>query len=53
FIEWYVPKLHSPLQKEGKMVVKLDASDYKNTAEYWSTTLIRYVLGDNPYEASM
>ncbi|XP_019261248.1 PREDICTED: uncharacterized protein LOC109239178 [Nicotiana attenuata] len=45
----YVP----PVDREGKKVVKLCADDLKAQEEYWKTALIRYVIGENPYEKAM
>ncbi|OIT40353.1 hypothetical protein A4A49_10437 [Nicotiana attenuata] len=45
----YVP----PAIREGTFIVQIEAEDTRGHAIYWSTALIRYVLGDNSYEKSM
>ncbi|XP_019259008.1 PREDICTED: uncharacterized protein LOC109237193 [Nicotiana attenuata] len=39
--------------RDGTFVVQIEAEDTKEQEIYWSTTLIGFVLGDNPYEKAM
>ncbi|XP_059290159.1 uncharacterized protein LOC132043716 [Lycium ferocissimum] len=45
----YIP----PSIRNGTFVVEIVEEDIREPEEYWSTALIGYVLGDNPYEKSM
>ncbi|XP_019235016.1 PREDICTED: uncharacterized protein LOC109215406 [Nicotiana attenuata] len=45
----YVP----PTIREGTFIVQIEAEDTREQEIYWSTALIAYVLGDNPYKKSM
>ncbi|OIT32167.1 PREDICTED: uncharacterized protein LOC109207699 [Nicotiana attenuata] len=45
----YVP----PAIRDGTFIVQINAEDTREREIYWSTALIEYVLGDNPYEKSM
>ncbi|OIT33042.1 hypothetical protein A4A49_12963 [Nicotiana attenuata] len=45
----YVP----PAIREGTFIVQIETEDTMEQEIYWSTVLIWYVLGDNPYEKSM
>nr|XP_016502654.1 PREDICTED: uncharacterized protein LOC107820826 [Nicotiana tabacum] len=42
-----------PIIREGTFIVQIEAEDTREHEIYWSTVLIGYVLGDNPYEKSM
>ncbi|KAF3674128.1 hypothetical protein FXO38_05378 [Capsicum annuum] len=42
-----------PIQRKWNKVVKLTMEDIQKADNHWSATLIRYVLGDTPYEKSM
>ncbi|XP_019225902.1 PREDICTED: uncharacterized protein LOC109207438 [Nicotiana attenuata] len=39
--------------RDGKLVVKIVAEDIKYQEEFWTSTLIGYVLGDTPFARSM
>ncbi|XP_070021270.1 uncharacterized protein [Nicotiana sylvestris] len=45
----YIP----PIIRDGTVVVQIDDEETKEQENYWSTALIGYVLGDNPYEKAM
>ncbi|XP_070007223.1 uncharacterized protein [Nicotiana sylvestris] len=45
----YVP----PAMRDGTFVVQIEDEDTKEHETYWSTALIGFVLGDNPYEKAM
>ncbi|KAK6791606.1 hypothetical protein RDI58_010687 [Solanum bulbocastanum] len=42
-----------PTTRDGKLAVKLTKEDIRESDEHWATSLIRYVLGDTPFEKSM
>lgn len=42
-----------PTDKDGKKIVKINMEELKPQSEYWSTSLIGYIIGDNPNEKAM
>ncbi|XP_019261619.1 PREDICTED: uncharacterized protein LOC109239501 [Nicotiana attenuata] len=42
-----------PTDRDGKKIVKLSEDDLQSQADYWKTSLIGYIIGENPYEKAM
>ncbi|WMV29469.1 hypothetical protein MTR67_022854 [Solanum verrucosum] len=42
-----------PMLKEGVLTVKIEVEDICIQIKEWETTLIGYIIGDNPYELQM
>lgn len=41
------------IDRDGKRIVKLNKEDLQSQANYWKTSLIGYIIGENPYEKAM